>query len=429
MPKLVPELSDIAVRRLTYSTIKGDPRIPESRRKNRVGMPCTALHAVGGVSGLLLQCRPPTNENSPIGARSWILRTMIGGKRTDIGLGGYPDVTLSMARAKAREIKAKVRDGIDPTAERKALRAAIAASRASAVTFRELAKEYIAKKSKEFKKSSAAKQRRKLEMHLESYAYPYIGNLVVGDIERAHIVKMLEPIWETKTETASRLRMSVERILDLAGVKGLRSGDNPARWTGNLALSFPAKEKVAQVNHFAALSVAELPIFMKKLRSANGVGARALEFLILTACRSGEVRKAARIEIDSDMKTWIIPAGRMMGREHRVPLTDVSINLLSELPSFSEYLFPNRNGDPVSDVMLGKVIRQLGYKVTSHGFRSTFKDWATEHTEFADEISELALAHVNNDKTRAAYARSDALDKRRKLMEMWTNYCYRDVMQ
>lgn len=425
MPKLVPELSDLAVRRLTYSTIKGDPRIPESRRKNRVGMPCTALHAVGGVSGLLLQCRPPANENSPIGARSWILRTMIGGKRTDIGLGGYPDVTLSMARAKAREIKAKVRDGIDPTAERKALRSAIAASRASTVTFRELAKEYIEKKSKEFKKSSAAKQRRKLEMHLESYAYPYLGNLVVGDIERANIVKMLEPIWETKTETASRLRMSVERILDLAGVKGLRSGDNPARWTGNLALSFPAKDKVAQVQHFAALPVGDLPEFMKKLRAANGVGARALEFLILTACRSSEVRKATRSEIDFDTNTWVIPADRMkMGREHRVPLTDSSIKVLNEMSDLSEYLFPNRNGDPVSDVMLGKVIKLLGYKVTSHGFRSTFKDWAIEHTEFADEISELALAHVNSDKTRAAYARSDAIEKRRKLMESWSRYCY-----
>lgn len=423
MPKLVPELSDLAVRRLTHNTIQNDPRIPRSKRIRREGEPCTALHAVGGVSGLLLQCRPPIEGNT-LGARSWVLRTMVGGKRCDIGLGGYPDVSLSSARTKARELKAKIKDGIDPIAERKAKRSALEAARIKSVTFKALAEEYIVKKSKEFKLSSAGQQRRKLEHNLEKYVYPLIGNLVVADIQRPHIVKVLEPIWEVKTETASRVRLSVERILDLGGVKGLRTGDNPARWVGNLALSFPAKQKVSKVEHFVALPVTELSNFMKKLRKLRGTGARALEFLILTGCRSGEVRKALRSEIDYESKSWVIPAERMkMGKEHRVPLSDFALSVLKDIPATSEYLFSNRNGMPISDVMVWKVARSMGYEVTVHGFRSTFKDWAIEHTEFPDEISELALAHVNSDKTRAAYARSDAFEKRRLLMADWAKFC------
>ncbi len=423
MPKLVPELSDLAVRRLSHNAIQNDPRIPSTKRTRREGEPCTAMHAVGGVSGLLLQCRPPAEGNS-LGARSWILRTMVGGKRCDIGLGGYPDVSLSAARLKARELKAKIKDGIDPIAERKAKRSALEAARVKSVTFKALAEEYIVKKSKEFKASSASQQRRKLENNLQMYVYPHIGNLIVADIQRPHLVKVLEPIWETKTETASRVRLSVERILDLGGVKGLRSGDNPARWAGNLALSFPAKQKVSKVEHFAALPVADIPEFMKKLRKLRGTGARALEFLILTGCRSGEVRKALRSEIDHESKTWVVPAERMkMGKEHRVPLSDFALTVLKELPATSDYLFSNRNGMPISDVMVWKVARSMGYQITAHGFRSTFKDWAIEHTDYPDEISELALAHVNSDKTRAAYARSDAFDKRRTLMMDWAKFC------
>jgi len=251
MPKIARELSDAAVRKLSAK--------PKSGAKTEELT--TAYHAVGGVSGLLLVCRPPS-PGQTIGPRSWILRTTVGDKRRDIGLGGYPDVPLAKARDRAREAKDKILQGIDPIAERKALKSSLAAQQAKAVTFSLVAQEYILKKSKEFK---SVKQTYKLTQQLETYAYPVIGNLVVADIERAHIVKLLDPIWEKKHETATRVRLHVERVLDLAGAKGLRQGDNPARWKGNLDLTFPAGHKVANRKHHNALAVNDMPDFWKSL--------------------------------------------------------------------------------------------------------------------------------------------------------------------
>lgn len=399
MPKKAKELSAVEVRDLTKP----------------------GLHAVGGVSGLLLQV-------TKTGARSWILRYTTGEtvesqsgrayfKRCDLGLGGFPDVTLRMARDSARDIKAKLRQGIDPKVERKALRSAMVAEQAKAVTFEDLAKEYVAKKAKEFK---TTKQVRRLEHYLGSYAYPHIGKMVVGDIERAHIVRMLDPIWDTKTETASRVRLNVERILDLGGVKGLRTGDNPARWKGNLEHTYAARNKVAKVQHYKALPVSEMSEFWSKLKEQAGMGARALEFLVLTAARSGEIRGATWQEIDLTRRLWTIPAERMKaGKEHRIPLSEVAIAVLEDLPRVNDVVFHNNKGRPLSDVMISKVPKTIGYQVTAHGFRSTFKDWASEHTAYPDEVSELALAHVNSDTTRAAYARSQLVDKRRRMMDDW----------
>lgn len=416
MPKIAKELSDVQVRRLTHGKVKTASRV----QRRKLGDPCPAYHAVGGVSGLLLQCRPPESKNK-VGARSWILRTMVGGKRRDIGLGGYPEVTLSMARKAAREVKEKIRQGIDPVGERKSLRSALLAEQAKAVTFRDLAQEYIAKKSGEFK---TAKQTQKLTTQLETYAYPYLGNMEMRDIERAHIVKMLEPIWETKTETASRTRLHVERILDLAGVKGLRKGDNPARWKGNLELTFSAKAKVAKVTHYKALPVDDMPVFMAKLEGEEWMGAKALKFAILTAARSGEIRGATWDEIDFKKKVWTISAERMKsGRQHRVPLCDEAVKVLEELPRVSHHLFTGVRGGPLTDVTISKVPKRLGYDVTAHGFRATFRTWAQEYAAYAEEVVELALAHVNSDATRAAYARSELIDKRRRLMADWQHYC------
>ncbi|HET8903661.1 MAG TPA: integrase arm-type DNA-binding domain-containing protein [Saccharospirillum sp.] len=382
------------------------------------GLVNPGFFAVGGVSGLHLQV-------TATGARSWIIRTMVGAKRRDIGLGGFPDVPLAQARVKAREIKELISQGIDPVTERKVRRSALIADQAKAITFEILASEYVAKKAKEFK---TTKQVQRLEHYLGSYAYPYIGKMVVGDIDRAHIVKMLEPIWDTKTETASRVRLNVERILDLGGVKGLRSGDNPARWKGNLEHSFAARDKIAKVQHYKALPVREMPIFWAKLKQQMGMGARALEFLVLTAARSGEIRGATWQEIDLERRVWTIPDNRMKaGKEHRIPLSDAAMGILRALPRESDVIFHNNKGRPLSDVMISKVPKTVGYQVTAHGFRSTFKDWCGDHTTFPDEISELALAHVNSDKTRVAYARSDAFEKRRRMMAEWADFCLKLV--
>ena len=406
MPKIAPELSDVQVRRL--------------QRKVVDGRHVKALYAVGGVQGLLLQCSPPSGDG--IGARSWILRTLAGGKRRDIGLGGYPDVTLADARKRAREAKDQIRMGLDPIAHRKALRAAMAAKSEKIVTFQQLTEEYLAKKAKEFKSAS---QGLKLSNQLTRYAFPYIGKLIVADIERAHVVKMLEPIWETKTETATRVRLHVERILDLAGVKGLRSGDNPARWTGNLSLSFPLRSKVAQSVSYAAIPIGEMPTFLSDLRLREGIAARALEFIVYTVTRSGETRGARWDEIDMDARLWTIPAKRMKaGKAHVIPLSKPALTLLLSLPRLSELVFPSPlTLRPLTDVAVSKITRAMHASATPHGFRSTFKDWCRKYSAFPDEVSELQLAHVNDDRTRAAYARDALVDKRRLLLNDWAAFC------
>jgi integrase len=385
------------------------------------GNPCARFHAVGGVPGLLLQCSPPKGD-SDTGARSWILRTMVGSKRRDMGLGGYPGVTLAMARDSARKHKELIRQSIDPILEKRSAKSRLIMEQGKAVTFEMLSKEYIEKKSKEFK---TAKQTQKLTNHLINYAYPFIGRMVVADIERAHIIKMLEAIWETKTETASRVRLHVERIIDLSIVKGLRTGANPARWKGNLDMSLPAPSRIAKPVHYAALPVDQIHGFLLKLQAQDWIGAKALLLIIFTAARSGEVRGATWAEIDFESKLWTIPEDRMKsGKAHTVPLSESAVELLKSLPHTGKHIFNNSRGNSLSDATISKAPKRIGYDVTAHGFRSTFKDWARKYTGYADEISELALAHVNDDKTRAAYARDELIDKRRLLMADWDRFCH-----
>lgn len=397
MPKKAKELSALEVNRLK---IAGN-------------------HAVGGVSGLYLY----VNEAQ---GRSWVLRVMIAGKRKHLGLGGYPSVTLAQARDKAREAREKVVKGVDPIDERKMAATALRAHQATRRSFQEVATAYVAFQEAGWKNS---KHRKQWTSTLEAYAYPVIGQLSVDGITEHHVIAVLEPIWSTKTETASRLRGRIESILDWARVRGHREGENPARWKGHLDKVFPAQSQIRQVQHFQALGVKAAPAFMARLADQDGAAALALRFLVLTAARSGEVRGAEWAEIDFEHAVWTIPALRMKAkREHRVPLTDTALQVLREAqsrqePSYTKWIFPNQKGSMLSDMSLIAVMRRMDVAAVPHGFRSTFRDWVGEFTQFPSDLAEMALAHVLPNKTEAAYRRGDALEKRRVMMDAWALHC------
>ena len=374
------------------------------------------LHFVGGVAGLALQI-------TPTGARCWVLRVAVGGKRRHMGLGGYPDVTLAGAKEAARAARAQISEGIDPVAERQAKRSALAAAVAATMTFSEAAEKYIAAHEAGWKNAKHADQ---WNNTLTTYAYPVIGKISVGDIETAHIMRVLEPIWTTKTETASRLRGRIESVLDWATVRGFRKGDNPARWRGHIEHLLAARADVQKTVHHAAMDYREVGAFLVDLRQQEGLGARALEFAILNAARSGEVRGATWSEIDLEAAVWTIPAGRMKAeKEHRVPLSAESLALLGALPRMvgTDLVFPNAKNAVLSDMTLTAVLRRMGVPVTAHGFRSSFRDWAGETTAYPREVIEHALAHQLKDKAEAAYARGSLFDKRRRLMADWAKFC------
>lgn len=394
MPKKAPELAAFQIKRL-----------------KRPGK-----YAVGGVAGLLLYVKPS-------GARSWVFRVQVGNRRPDIGLGGYPDITLEQARQRAREIREQIFQGIDPVAARKAAQDALRAAEVKRLTFDQAAKQCHQAKSHEFR---SARHSQNWINSLTMYASPVLGDLPVDQVELAHVVKVLEPIWTTKTETARRVRARMESVLDWAKVSKHRSGENPAAWKSNLQHLLARPSRVHRVTHYAALPWQEVGSFMADLRQREGMGARALEFAILTAARSGEVRLATWEEIDLQAKLWTIPAERMKaGKVHRVPLSDPALKLLKALPrqDGAPYVFPSRSGRPISDMTVSGVCRRMKVDAVPHGFRSTFKDWCRSSTAYPDEVSELALAHVSSDATRAAYARDELLPKRAKLMRDWARYC------
>jgi integrase len=381
---------------------------------NRLKSP--GLHAVGGVAGLHLQV-------AASGARSWILRVMVGGKRRDMGLGGFPDVGLAGAREKAREARSTIERGSDPILVRKEARSSLAAAQASALTFEQAALKFIEAKSSEWKN---AKHSQQWSNTLATYAYPQIGQVLVRDIQQQHVLTVLEPIWKKKTETASRVRGRVEAVLDWARVRGYREGDNPARWRGHLDKLLPAPGKIAKVAHHPAVPVDELPAVYAALCAKDGQGARALRLLILTAVRSGELRGAQWSEIDLARREWLIPAERMkMKKPHRVPLSTAAIELLKSQPRVagSDLVFPSIKGKPLSDMALTELMRGMDSEAVPHGFRSTFRDWCAEHTNYPSELAEMALAHAIANKVEAAYRRGDQFDKRAELMEQWCAVC------
>lgn len=408
MPRKAKELSALDVRRLEHG-----------------GRAANATFSVGGVDGLLLQI-------TPTGARSWLLRCKVGEKRRHIGLGGYPDVSLAQARERAREAREMIWQGVDPVEQRKANRAALANAQHRGLTFADAMEKYLEGKLLEFSNPKHAKQWRST---LDAYAVPHIGSMLVSDIGVADIQRALEPIWATKTETATRLRGRMEAVLAWATVAGHRAGDNPARWRGNLDAVMPKPNKVAKVTHHPALQLADAPEWFADVKAREGFATRALEFAALTATRSGEVRGAKWGEIDLDQKLWIIPEGRMKaGKEHRVPLSVYALGLLEDMDRLegSDFVFPAARGGILSDAALSACMKRIhaahsvgyldsrsGRPAVPHGLRSTFRDWVAERTEFPRDMAEIALAHSVGSEVERAYRRGDMVEKRRAMMAAW----------
>lgn len=418
MPKVAKELSAKAVRDL-----------------NKPG-----TYAAGGVAGLNVVV-------TPSGAKCWILRTKVGSKRREIGLGGFPSVTLSQARDRAREEKEKIRQGIDTVAERKAAKLALIQAQARGITFKDAAKQCHEVKSQEFKN---AKHSAQWINTLEKYAYPTLGNLPVADIDTPEVLAALKPIWTNKPETASRVRQRIAAVFDWALASKIRMSSNPAAWKGCLDAQLPNPSKVKKrktngTNHHPALPVDDIPRFMIDLSAKTSISAKALTFAVLTTARSGEVRFATWKEINWKDRVWRISADRMKAEKpHTVPLSDAAIEILESLPRDypAGLIFPSQRGTELSDMALSKLLKDMhladlekggpGYLdplqdriATPHGTaRSSFKDWSLQNNRYPDEWSELALAHVNSDRTRAAYARGGLLEERRGMMEAWGQFCF-----
>lgn len=415
MPKIAAELSALEVKRLAH---------PGGKRN--------VLFAVGGVPGLHMQITPG-------GGRSWVLRAKVGTLRRDIGLGGFPGVTLSQARDKAREARAKIEGGIDPVEERKAAKAALIAAQRRGLTFDKAAERFLAAKLDAFKN---AKHRQQWKNTLATYASPELGKMLVQDITTQDVLRVLQPLWRDKTETASRLRGRIEAVLSWATVAGHRSGDNPARWANNLKELLPPPSKVSGEEHHPALALDDAQRWFAALQTRDGFGARALEFLTLTALRSGEVRGARWDEIDMDKALWVIPATRMkMGKEHRVPLSQRAMALLEALPRLKDnpLVFPAARGGELSDMTLSATMKRMheanvakggqGFidrvskrPAVPHGLRSTFRDWVGERTTFPGDMAEVALAHKISNAVEAAYRRGDMVEKRRRMMADWADF-------
>jgi integrase len=414
MPKRARELTALDVRRATH---------PGGDRP--------ATIAAGGVSGLLLQL-------TPAGAKSWLLRVQVGERRREIGLGAYPEIGVAEARQRAREAREAIREGRDPVEERKAARAALAAAQRRGLTFAEATERFLAGKASGLANAKHAAQWRST---LATYAEPELGKMLVAEITVQDVLRVVQPIWNTKAETASRVRGRVEAVLAWATVNGHRTGDNPARWGGNIAAILPPRGAVAKVANHGALSLRDAPSWWAALATRDGIAARALAFAALTAARSGEVRGATWAELDLDAGLWTIPGARMKaGRDHRVPLCAEAVALLRALPRLdgSELVFPAARGAALSDMSLSAVMRRMheaeieaerpgwldarsGRPAVPHGLRSTFRDWAAERGVERD-LAEVALAHVVGSDVERAYRRSDMLERRRAVMAAWAAF-------
>jgi integrase len=358
------------------------------------------------------------------GAKSWCLRYMLAGKSREMGLGGASKISLADARRRASAQRLLLVDKVDPLERREAESSAKKIESARALTFGDCASAYIKAHETGWRN---AKHRQQWANTLATYVTPIFGAVPVGDVDVAMVMKVVEPLWATKPETAGRVRGRIESVLDWARARGFRGGENPARWRGHLSNLLPARSKVRAVKHHAALPYTEAGALMADLRSREGAAAAALEFLILTASRTGEVIGARWSEIDVNARMWSVPATRMKGgREHRVPLTPAAIALLERMRGQSgDFVFPGaKAGQGLSNMALLKVLERMNRgDLTAHGFRATFKTWASERTNFPRELVEAALAHVLRDKVEAAYQRGDLFDKRRRLMDAWAEFC------
>jgi integrase len=359
------------------------------------------------------------------GSKSWVFRYQLAGKPRKMGLGSVNTVSLKLARDRAQAARLKLLDADDPIELRRHERREKLAEQATAMTFKECAELYIAAHRSGWRNVKHAAQ---WKATLEAYAYPHFGDLHVARVDVGLVLKAVEPIWNDKTETATRVRGRIESILDWATARNYRQGENPARWKGHLKMLLPKRSKVAKVKPHAALPYGEIAAFMKELRTMEGVGPRALEFAILTATRTGEVVGARWSEIDLAKALWTVPADRMKaGKQHRVPLSDRAVALLDALPreEGSDFVFiGSGKGKPLSNMALLMTLRRMKRTdLTTHGFRSTFRDWAAEQTAYPNELVELAMAHTIANKVEAAYRRGDMFERRRRLMADWAAYC------
>jgi integrase len=380
----------------------------------------------GDGRGLYLLVRSPT-------ARFFLFRYRRDGRMREMGLGSAVDVSLAEAGERAIDLYRVVKAGSDPLAEREALSLAEKAAKqqaaVSAVTFSDVANQYIAAHQAGWRNP---KHRQQWKNTLDTHAKPIIGGVPVADVDTGSVMLVLEPIWRTRPETASRLRGRIEAILDYARARGWRSAENPARWRGHLDNLLPARGKVAAIKHHPALPWREIGQFMTKLRRQEGVAALALQFTVLTAARTSEVTGATWGEIDIDNTLWTVPASRMKAqREHRVPVSDGALAVLRVARGLSIDAGPNapvfpggRADKPLSNMAMLALLRRMAREdLTAHGFRSTFRDWAAEATNYPREVPEAALAHTISDKVEAAYRRGDLMDKRRQLMAEWSTFC------
>ena len=374
---------------------------------------------IGDGNGLYLKIDPG-------GSRSWVFRYQVRGKPRRHGLGPVHAVSLSDARKRAEAVRNQLLDNVDPIEARRAELEAAAVAEARSITFDDAVAKYIKAHKAGWKSDKHAKQ---WTATLKTYASPVFGRLPVSAVDINMVLQVLEPIWETKPETAHRVRGRIEAVLDWAKARKYRTGENPAVWRGGLKHLLGARAKVSKVTHHAALPYLELPAFLRALRQRPGIAALALEFCILTATRTSETLNATWAEFD-DLRNrlWIIPEERMKGdREHRVPLCNRAVAIVEEMRTAkcSEFVFPGaKRGRPLSNMAMLTTLRRMKRDdLTTHGFRSTFRTWAAERTNHPREIAEAALAHVVGDKTENAYQRGDLLEKRRRLMEAWAAYC------
>lgn len=369
------------------------------------------LYADGG--GLYLQV---THAD----ARSWIFRFMLNGRARSMGLGSLHTLTLAEARSKATECRKLCLDGIDPIEARQRVRSAAQLDAAKAMTFDACAEAYIEAHKKGWQNEKHIDQWRNT---LATYASPVFGSLPVQAVDTGLVMRVIEPIWGDKTETATRVRGRIESVLDWAATRGYRQGENPARWRGHLQNLLPKRSKVQRVEHHAALPFVQISEFVASLRQQGGTSPLALEFTILTAARTGEVIGATWDEIDLNERAWSVPAERMKGgREHRVPLCSRAIEILERFKVLGDrYVFPGgKRGKPLSNMAMLELLKRMGRPdLTVHGFRSTFRDWAAETTHFPNEMVEMALAHIIENRVEAAYRRGDLFAKRRDLMDAW----------
>ena len=419
MPKVVKELSDISIKRLRHRVGTG-AKNPKLR-----GKPIKAMHAVGGVSGLYLQCLPPKGSEK-VGARQWIYRATVGNKVRNIGLGSYPSVPTKSARKAARELLDSIKSGIDPVSEKKAKLSQLRAMQTKEITFEEFARQrFIPKESLAYK---SAPQVRRLNQLLRDYVFPHLGKTLLEDIEREDVFELLNPIWETKNETARRVLNYVYKVIQQAIAEKLREKGNPAVWKGDLSLSLAKPDAVHTVKHHRAIDWLKLPDFMKAMNALDAPkGSRpdvqCMLFMILTVSRPSEARLADWDEIDLEQKVWTQPAGKYKSKKMwEIPLCPTVVKILKAQPKRRGRVFSTLNGTELYSAALSSMPDALGFDAVAHGFRATFRTWGQKQQRFTEEELELSLKHLDTVGCRAAYARDQLLPERRTVINAYEKW-------